>query len=1088
MSKFAVGRLIKDRISGPSMGVYQRAVDRIKSESTLKMPIGILGKFDPNEPRDSSGRWTNAGFPTASEHSALEDSDDTYDWLARNLTSLEEDEYGNMVNLTEEQERAITQYAYRDYIDTNQSLRDGGSLADDPNGIAEELQNVIKENTLEEPITVFRSGFPIPNVKVGDVIQDRGFVSTYYDFDTSNWFRKGSSDVQIQLPAGTNCVHGNLSENEIILGAGSKFEVVSVGDSVVLRYLGNKSLLRKQKINQVKSSVGSKYVWMPGDITHHPSSKSNRTSVGTLTKYSPDQPRDSHGRFTSVGGTATSTADKHGAHIEEQTAKFVAAGGHIEHYDLLDMTPKEQTALMRSLTKELKSQGDLRTADEPKQLDDRRYMSKVIMDRALMYVGNKTSWMGEPARKSVEMFPHLFVMRDGDNKISGLACWSIGGIFNNKPYVYLDYFASTGRTPGTGSAAFGKVVDAAARNGWEIHGEPASGAITFWQGVGADYKPTSLSNGEWISWNVDKLKSMQKELKTDVPYEKKTTNPDATKSLKTRFDINGPGGEIAYDDLPHTGTYLAPDNPDAVLVSNKSVTAIGKYGQPIDKGVEKKLTAIGIAVTKFDPTEARDARGRWTRDGSAEPSDNTVSFKDWNDAEKWFEDRNIELNVYHIMSYGGKPSDMARVANQITTIQTKFPGSLSTLKYITAEMPRAETVLASVNTDTGDSTLKLTPKFFKMSQNPDVMDQAIQERIEETGKKLNVATTPDDIITHELGHVLDKETNSQFATDNSNMIAWMGTWFNHENDKDALYSRRNSNDNYVISIFEQAAYRTGWLRKDGLPNQLLAKDVSPYARKNPAEMSAEIFSLFQQPDRFAELPKNAQKRLLAYQGYLNDLAGAQILKFEEPNVPMETETNCTFGFTQKFWDIFFKLLDEKKGVQKFDPNQPRDEHGRWTKVDSGSKEPTFDINQVHILGADHIMGPIKPYLVENGKYYEGRERPSSIYRGVPNECFKNATILVMEDQLDGEGHLQYCEGVAFNNLADLPFAILHGWAVDENGNVIDNTLDDPENWSYFGVTYPWDEYQNYLSMTGYYGVLGGNGEDAETVLTFNGIE
>jgi len=173
-------------------------------------------------------------------------------------------------------------------------------------------------------------------------------------------------------------------------------------------------------------------------------------------------------------------------------------------------------------------------------------------------------------------------------------------------------------------------------------------------------------------------------------------------------------------------------------------------------------------------------------------------------------------------------------------------------------------------------------------------------------------------------------------------------------------------------------------------------------------------------------------------------------------------------------------------LTRYSPDQPRSSDGRFTSSVDGGDKPNFDIANIHVLGADHLTTEVNKYLIDsNGKYYSGQPLPDGITPGVRNHCYQNASQLVMMNQEVGDKTLQYCEGVAtkpeFSGLA-----ILHGWAVDKEGNVIDNTLSDPENWQYYGVTYPWDKYSDYMFDNQVYGVLGGS-DAANEVIKNGGI-
>lgn len=72
------------------------------------------------------------------------------------------------------------------------------------------------------------------------------------------------------------------------------------------------------------------------------------------------------------------------------------------------------------------------------------------------------------------------------------------------------------------------------------------------------------------------------------------------------------------------------------------------------------------------------------------------------------------------------------------------------------------------------------------------------------------------------------------------------------------------------------------------------------------------------------------------------------------------------------------------------------------------------------------------YLLQHGRIYRGRERPSQYERGAPNECFWNAA-----DAAEQYPELRYCEGVyTTSNSHPTP----HAWCVDADDLVVELTF------------------------------------------------
>jgi hypothetical protein len=123
------------------------------------------------------------------------------------------------------------------------------------------------------------------------------------------------------------------------------------------------------------------------------------------------------------------------------------------------------------------------------------------------------------------------------------------------------------------------------------------------------------------------------------------------------------------------------------------------------------------------------------------------------------------------------------------------------------------------------------------------------------------------------------------------------------------------------------------------------------------------------------------------------------------------------------------------------------------------------------------------YLEKNGQEYKAAKLPDDVERGVPKECFKNASQLVI-----GRDDLEYVEGIAYpGSLRDSGLGFLHAWAVKKDGTVVDNTWDKPEDAKYFGVKYDRNAYMKHLMKTEMYGVFGGKDSVTREVLERGGL-
>lgn len=119
------------------------------------------------------------------------------------------------------------------------------------------------------------------------------------------------------------------------------------------------------------------------------------------------------------------------------------------------------------------------------------------------------------------------------------------------------------------------------------------------------------------------------------------------------------------------------------------------------------------------------------------------------------------------------------------------------------------------------------------------------------------------------------------------------------------------------------------------------------------------------------------------------------------------------------------------------------------------------------------------YVAAYGEEFKTQALPKEYELSAPNECYRNASLLVVEHD-----DLTYAEG--FATKGDSPLSIVHAWTVDKAGNVIDNTLPDPENWSHFGVKYNREKYLKYLYRAKKYGVLGSTDKNANLAMRTGG--
>jgi hypothetical protein len=115
--------------------------------------------------------------------------------------------------------------------------------------------------------------------------------------------------------------------------------------------------------------------------------------------------------------------------------------------------------------------------------------------------------------------------------------------------------------------------------------------------------------------------------------------------------------------------------------------------------------------------------------------------------------------------------------------------------------------------------------------------------------------------------------------------------------------------------------------------------------------------------------------------------------------------------------------------------------------------------------ADKASASIEAFVLRNAQVArDGQPRPKGVRKGRPKQCFYNATNLVL-----GCPGLVYVEGYYACKTLGIP--LLHAWAVDAAGNIIDPTPADPSIYSYLGVRFPRRLLADELLKNRVYGLL-----------------
>lgn len=198
----------------------------------------VLSKYSPDQPRDENGQFASVGGGTTE---ALASGWNQDVWKPPIPDVWRQAGHITLSGLSEEEKDALNSYVAMGYINMNYSLRNpNNSFANNEN------DEQITKNNVNNLIALIDRNEPLPtdsmlyrgvqpnsrwrDLEVGDTFVDKGFVSTSGDWRTSTFF--GSQRFYIEAPAGTKALdttvasNGGVREREIILQAGTKFEVV----------------------------------------------------------------------------------------------------------------------------------------------------------------------------------------------------------------------------------------------------------------------------------------------------------------------------------------------------------------------------------------------------------------------------------------------------------------------------------------------------------------------------------------------------------------------------------------------------------------------------------------------------------------------------------------------------------------------------------------------------------------------------------------------------------------------------------------------------------------------------------------------
>jgi hypothetical protein len=206
--------------------------------------------------------------------------------------------------------------------------------------------------------------------------------------------------------------------------------------------------------------------------------------------YSPDQPRDDHGRF-GEGESGSSPAGSAGLDaLNTSAAKFDENGGSTEP---LDLGENKDEIDIEDVVAQLDDVHELVGED----LSDRSKVGFLFTEYAIRgAVEDNTSTIVAQG-EGVGMAGAISVIdRPEETTEDGTV----------PAYAYVDYLGSTGVVPGAGSALVKAAAGEAAAKGLPLMGSPTPDALPFWQSVGWTQDPLGVGSDYW-GWTAEETKA-----------------------------------------------------------------------------------------------------------------------------------------------------------------------------------------------------------------------------------------------------------------------------------------------------------------------------------------------------------------------------------------------------------------------------------------------------------------------------------------------------------------------------------------------------------------------------------------------------
>jgi len=178
-------------------------------------------KYDPDQPRDEQGRWSEEG---GGGSESLRELPNNYE-EANPIMRDEFQEWRN--NLTYAEEKALARYIGSDYEDINTLLRTGEYTSWEREKIDAYIKNLNnaldKSPGLSEATMLYRgisseeiySALENGQIEIGSTFIDKGFVSTTVTAGRTDYFAKGKYPIKLEIQAAKGARGAFISFDDI---------------------------------------------------------------------------------------------------------------------------------------------------------------------------------------------------------------------------------------------------------------------------------------------------------------------------------------------------------------------------------------------------------------------------------------------------------------------------------------------------------------------------------------------------------------------------------------------------------------------------------------------------------------------------------------------------------------------------------------------------------------------------------------------------------------------------------------------------------------------------------------------------------